>query len=211
MSFEEETRKANLKFWRLDDDLSGSDEEAEEAVADEVGEEDEEAKADEVDSESEYDFEAEDGDDAGSSNGDEEDGTSSHGSDRMDIGGSDAAAKKKTKERQDRTLPVLGTKLEEFMYVKPSGQPMEPVKLAAGYDIQLECIVRESMSINQKNIRAKGNTRLRELLIGKLHNRYKFPEPFDNKKLKGNKVNKLALTRMSTALSSWKSRLMSSW
>jgi hypothetical protein len=61
------------------------------------------------------------------------------------------------------------------------------------------------MSINQKNIRAKGNTRLRELLIGKLHNRYKFPEPFDNKKLKGNKVNKLALTRMSTALSSWKS------
>jgi hypothetical protein len=61
------------------------------------------------------------------------------------------------------------------------------------------------MSINQKNIRAKGNTRLRELLIGKLHSRYKFSEPFDNKKLKGNKFNKLALTRMSTALSSWKS------
>ena len=40
--------------------------------------------------------------------------------------------------------------------------------------------------------------RLRELLIRKLHNWYKFPEPFDNKKLKGNKVNKLALTRMST-------------
>jgi hypothetical protein len=61
------------------------------------------------------------------------------------------------------------------------------------------------MSINQKNIRAKGNMRLRELLIGKLHNRYKFLEPFDNKKLKGNKVNKLTLTRMSTNLSSWKS------
>jgi hypothetical protein len=61
------------------------------------------------------------------------------------------------------------------------------------------------MSITEKNIRAKGNTRLHELLIGKLHYRYKFPEPFDNKKLKGNKVNKLALTRMSTALSSWKS------
>jgi hypothetical protein len=39
-------------------------------------------------------------------------------------------------------------------------------------------------------------------MIGKLHSRYKFPKPFDNKKLKGNKVNKLALTRMSTALSS---------
>jgi hypothetical protein len=187
--------------------LSGSDEEAEEAAANEVDEEAKEAAADEVDSESEYDFEAEDGDEAGSSNGDEEDGTSSHGGDRMDVGGSDAAAKKKKKERQDRTPPALGTKLEEFTYVKPSGQPVEPAKLAAGYGIQLGCIVRESMSINQKNIRAKGNTRLRELLIGKLHNRYKFPEPFDNKKLKGNKVNKLALTRMSIALSSWKSRV----
>jgi hypothetical protein len=84
---------------------------------------------------------------------------------------------------------------------------MEPAKRATGYGIQLGCIMRESMSINQKNIRAKGNTQLCELLIGKLHNRYKYPEPFDNKKLKGNKVNKLALTRMSTALSSWKSRV----
>jgi hypothetical protein len=46
-----------------------------------------------------------------------------------------------------------------------------------------------------------------ELLIEKLHNRYKFLEPFDNKKLKGNKANKLALTRMSIALSSWKSQV----
>jgi hypothetical protein len=206
MSIEEEARKANLKFWWLGDDLSGSDEEAEEAAAVEVGEEAKEGAADEVDSESEYDFEAEDGDDAGSSN-DEEDDTSSHGGgDRMDVGGLDAAAKKK-KESQDRTPPVLGTKLEEFTYMKPSGQPVEPAKLAAGYGLQLGCIVRESMSINQKNVRAKGNTRLRELLIEKLHNRYKFPEPFDNKKLKGNKAKKLALTRISTALSSWKSRV----
>jgi hypothetical protein len=166
MSVKEEARKANLKFWWLDDDLSGSDEEAKEAAADEVGEEAEEAMADEVDSESEYDFKAEDGDDAGSSNGDEEDGTSSHGGDRMDVGGSDAAAKKKKKERQDRTPPVLDTKLEEFTYVKPSGQPMEPAKLAAGYGIQLGCIVRESMSINQKNIRAKGNTSLGSFTTG---------------------------------------------
>jgi hypothetical protein len=150
MTVKEEARKANLKFWRLGDDLSRSDEEAEEAAADEVGEEAEEGAADEVDLESEYDFEAEDGDDAGSSNGNEEDDTSSHsGGDRMDVGGSDAAAKKKKKkERQDRTPPVFGTKLEEFTYVKPSGQPMEPVKLAAGYGLQLRCIVRESMSIN---------------------------------------------------------------
>jgi hypothetical protein len=146
MSVEEEARKANLKFWWLDDDLSRSAEEAEEAAADEVGEEAEEAATDEVDSESEYGFVAEDGDDAGSSNGDKEDDTSSHGGDRMDIGGLDTAAKKKKKkkERKDRTPPVLGTKLEEFTYVKPSGQPMEPAKLAAGYGIQLGCIMRES-------------------------------------------------------------------
>jgi hypothetical protein len=132
--------------------LSGSDEKAEEAAADEVGEEAEEGAADEVDSESEYDFEAEDGDDARSSNGDEEDDTSSHGGgDRMDVGGSDATAKKKKKkkkERQDRTPPVLGTKLEEFTYVKPSGQPVDPAKLATGYGLQVGCIMRESMSIN---------------------------------------------------------------
>jgi hypothetical protein len=148
MSVEEEARKANLKFWRLDDDLSRSDEEAKEVAADEVGEEAEEAAADEVDLESKYDFEAEDGDDTGSSNGDEDDGTSSHGGgDRMDVGGSDAAAKKKKKkkkERRDRTTPILSTKLEEFMYVKPSGQPMEPAKLAGGYGIQLGCILRRA-------------------------------------------------------------------
>jgi hypothetical protein len=208
MSIEEEARKANIKFWRLGDDLSGSDEEAKEAVADEVGEEAKEGAADEVDSESEYDFEAEDGNDAGSSNGDKEDDTSSHGGgDHMDVGGLDATAKKKKKERQDQTPPVLGTKLKVFMYVKLSGQPVEPAKLAAGYGLQLGCIVRESMGINQKNLRAKGNTRLRELLIEKLHNWYKFPELFDSKKLKGNKANKLALMRMSTALSSWKSQV----
>jgi hypothetical protein len=134
MSIEDKARKANLKFWRLDDDLSGSDEEAKEATADEVDEEAKEAAADEDDMESEYDFEAKDGDDAGSSNGNEEDGTS-HGDDRMDVGGSDAAAMKKKKERQDRMPSTLGTKLKEFTYVKPSGQPVERAKVAAGYGI----------------------------------------------------------------------------
>jgi hypothetical protein len=99
MSVEDKARKANLKFWRLDNDLSGSDEEAEEAAADEVDDEAKEAAADEVDSKSEYYFDSKDGDDTRSNNGDEKDGTSSHGGDRMDVGGSDAAAKKKKKER----------------------------------------------------------------------------------------------------------------
>jgi hypothetical protein len=110
MSVEEEARKANLNFWQLGNDLSGSDEEAKEATTDEVGEEAKEGAADEVDSESEYEFEAEDGNDTGSSNGDEEDDTSSHGGgDRMDVGGSDAAAKKKKKKKKKERQDWTGT------------------------------------------------------------------------------------------------------
>jgi hypothetical protein len=50
MIVEDKARKANLKFWQLDDDLRGSNEEAKEAAADEVDEEAKEAAVDEVDS-----------------------------------------------------------------------------------------------------------------------------------------------------------------
>ena len=43
------------------------------------------------------------------------------------------------------------------------------------------------------------------LLFTKLHERYKFPADFENTRLSRNKVNSAALTRMSTALSTWKS------
>ena len=46
---------------------------------------------------------------------------------------------------------------------------------------------------------------MRNLLFTKLHERYKFPAQFENTSLKGNKVNSAALTKMSTALSTWKS------
>ncbi len=46
---------------------------------------------------------------------------------------------------------------------------------------------------------------MRNLLFTKLHERYKFPAEFENTSLKGNKVNSAALTKMSTALSTWRS------
>ena len=46
---------------------------------------------------------------------------------------------------------------------------------------------------------------MRSLLFTKLHERYKFPADFANTRLSGNKVNSAALTRMSTALSTWRS------
>ena len=46
---------------------------------------------------------------------------------------------------------------------------------------------------------------MRNLLFTKLHERYKFPAEFENTRLSRNKVNSAALTRMSTALSTWRS------
>ena len=48
---------------------------------------------------------------------------------------------------------------------------------------------------------------MRNLLFTKLHKGYKFPADFENTSLKGNKVNNAALTKMSTALSTWKSNV----
>ena len=45
---------------------------------------------------------------------------------------------------------------------------------------------------------------MRNLLFTKLHERYKFPAEFANTRLSGNKVNSVALTKMSTVLATWR-------
>jgi hypothetical protein len=57
------------------------------------------------------------------------------------------------------------------------------------------------MPINTQDLRSEANEALARTLIQKLHQRYTFLEP-SNKK-----VDSLALMKMSTALSSWKTRL----
>ena len=42
------------------------------------------------------------------------------------------------------------------------------------------------------------------LLFTKQHKRYKFPAEFANTRLSGNKVNSATLTKMSTALATWR-------
>ena len=71
--------------------------------------------------------------------------------------------------------------------------------------MQLGCIVRESMSINTKHIRS--NAALVDNLIRKLHKRYKFPAQYDNLEVGTNAVNRLAVTKMSNTLSSWKTQV----
>jgi hypothetical protein len=66
-------------------------------------------------------------------------------------GGSASAAKKKA-IRKDRNPPTLGTKREDFTAVNENGVPVEPKALAAGYETQIGCIMRETVTINTRNL-----------------------------------------------------------
>ena len=78
-------------------------------------------------------------------------------------------------------------------------------RIVKGYSIQLGCILRSTVSINSENLRHPDNGNYRNLLFTKLHKRYKFSAQFYNTTLKRNKVNNAALTKMSKALSTWRS------
>jgi hypothetical protein len=67
-------------------------------------------------------------------------------------GGSASAAKKKKAIRKDRDPPTLGTKREDFTQVNENGIPVEPKAIAAGYGTQIGCIVRETVTINTRNL-----------------------------------------------------------
>jgi hypothetical protein len=122
-------------------------------------------------------------------------------------GGSASAAKKKKAIKKDRDPPMLSTKREDFTQVSKSGVLEEPKSLAAGYGMQIGCIIRETVMINTRNLRDPGNAHLVQLLLRKLHERYEFPPEYENLNLKDNKVNQLALTKMSTALASWRTQV----
>jgi hypothetical protein len=73
--------------------------------------------------------------------------------------------------------------------------------VAKGYAMQLGCIVRETVPLNTQDLTSEAHEALAGTLIQKLHQRYTFLEPFNKK------VDSLAPTKMSTALSSWKTPL----
>ena len=139
MSLEEQARAANAGFWEVP---SRQEEEevdlaAEEVRADrqmnEAGDEDEPTTTD---------------------GGDHTGGDSTECADRTedDGSGNPAAKKKKKKPRKDRKPTVLANTTSEITLVSESGQPLEPEDVAAGYGMQLGCIVRESMLINTKHL-----------------------------------------------------------
>jgi hypothetical protein len=54
------------------------------------------------------------------------------------------------------------------------------------------------------NLRSEDNAHYRTLLLQKPHARYKFPDEYNNLEVSGNCVNNAAISKMSTALASWK-------
>ena len=124
-----------------------------------------------------------------------------------DDGGTHTDGSQPKRQRKDRRPTVLRTLKEEVTGVDSNENPTAPERIVKGYSLQLGCIVRSTVSINTENLRHKDRGNLRNLLFTKLHERYKFPAEFENTSLKGNKVNNAALTKMSKALSTWKSNV----
>jgi hypothetical protein len=91
--------------------------------------------------------------------------------------------------------------------VSASGYPLEPEEFLAGYGNQLRCILRSTIPLNTMNLRSEDNAHYRTLLLQKVHARYKFPNEFNNLEVSGNCVNNAAISKMSTALVSWKVRV----
>ena len=112
------------------------------------------------------------------------------------------------KQRKQRRPNRVGTTKESFFAVNPqTGLPTHPPELARGYGLQLGAILRDVVSVNETKLRTKKKEHLRRQLIARLHSRYKFPEPYDNENLKGNIVNKLALSKFSKNPNGYKTML----
>ena len=126
-----------------------------------------------------------------------EDATTDDGSARID-------GSQPKRQRKDWRPNMLGTVKEEFTEVSSEGHSTAPKEIVKGYAGQLGCILRSTVSINTENLRHHDRGNLRNLLFTKLHERYKFPGDFANTRLSGNKVNSAALTKMSTALATWR-------
>jgi hypothetical protein len=69
------------------------------------------------------------------------------------------------------------------------------------------CILREVVPIHEIDLRHPRKCHFLIILISKLHKRYKFPPKYDNEDLKENSINSYTITKMITALASWRTRV----
>jgi hypothetical protein len=91
--------------------------------------------------------------------------------------------------------------------VSENGYPLTPEEVVAGYGGQVACILRNTVPLSTENLRSEENKHYRTLLLQKLHARYIFAPEYVNTDISKNPVNNATITKMSTALASWKGRV----
>ena len=110
-----------------------------------------------------------------------------------------------SKKRRERRQNVLSTERVTVNSVDPvNGEPTSPETARRSYGNDIGCI-------NTKNLQAKHNKPLCNLLLMKLHGRYEFPQEDPDKDPTTDPslelVNSKAIVKFTKALSSWKCRL----
>jgi hypothetical protein len=107
-----------------------------------------------------------------------------------------------SQQKKDRSPNQLKPVQEVILEVDPkSGLPKLPEEATRGYGNSVACILRDTVTINEQNIRQKLKKSITALMISKLHAQYQFSSPYNGQELTGNVVNTVALGKMSKALS----------
>src|SRR3954463_9553501 len=126
-----------------------------------------------------------------------------------DTGGTEAANEPANKKERVRKRNKLGTDKLLVTEVHPGKfEPIAPAEARKCYGHQVGCILRETASINDYDLRSIPN--MEHLLLTKLHNRFKFPDrdesktPWDDDAM--TYINAAAMVKFSNAFSAWKVR-----
>jgi hypothetical protein len=102
--------------------------------------------------------------------------------------------------------PKSSTKPKSLIRVDGRGVPISPFKDASGYNNDIGVFVRETVNITCRNLRAKQQVDIQEVLFNKLFNRYSFN--FDGDDEQSMHIKKIvknnALKMMTKALSTWR-------
>src|ERR1043165_493454 len=138
------------------------------------------------------------------------DGTDGTDTGVTDTGGAEAATEPANKKERVRKPNKLGTDKLLVTEVHPGKfEPIAPAEARKCYGNQVGCVLRETASINDYDLRSIPN--MEHLLLTKLHNRFKFSDrdesktPWDDATMTD--INTAAMVKFSNALAAWKVRV----
>ena len=137
-----------------------------------------------------------DKDDNSESSTDEYDGEEEK-EDEEDEDQAEEVAPKQKKSRKPRKPNSIGTDRLVVHRVNSTGEPISPKKPMSHYGNAIGVILREVCSINETNLRDVDKENLRDVLLRRLHTRFKFPNEYDNLHQKNNQVNNHTIHKFS--------------